>query len=181
MTLAARPPSRTAPARQPPGAGGLRFGDGNIRPAVGPAAGQRHVDAHAFRPALRLTKLTARGIRRQVGNVLDAARGIVQFHRIHGLDFEAAEAARLHGQHFAFQLRVDHGRAEPPPAHHRPRIGRRRCQPRSNIGDAVRERRRGLCAPATRRSSHVAMRRLGRPRQAPMSRASRAGTIVKNS
>jgi hypothetical protein len=35
---------------------------------------------------------------RQVGHVLDAARGIVELHRVHGLDFEAAEAAGLHGQ-----------------------------------------------------------------------------------
>ena len=102
-----------------------RLGDRYVRPAVGPAAGQREVHAQAeFLGLLAGECERVEELAGEIRQVADAMRRIVQNQRIDRLHLEAADAALLHGEHLALQLRPGHRGAEPPPAHHDPRIVR---------------------------------------------------------
>ncbi len=133
-------PGRHLDAGQAQARGGVL--DLDVRPAEGPARTERDVHAQPLRAALAVGEGDGvQELRRQVGQVPDAARRIVELHRVDRLDLEAAEAAGLHGRDLAFQLGRHHGGAEPPPAHQRPGVRRRGCHARGDLGDAVEHHR----------------------------------------
>ena len=119
--------------------------DRRVRSAIGPAAAERNIDAH---PQLaRFVVGETHGIEkaiRKIRQVDQSARRVVERHRIHRLDFHAANAAVLHGAQLAFELGFLDRRAEPPPAHHDPAVIRRVRKGGTQIVHGV--ARRGLGA-----------------------------------
>ena len=100
--------------------------DRRVRSAIGPAAAERDIDAHA--QLARFVVGETHGVEkavREIRQVHQAARRVVERQRIHRLDLDAANTAFLHGAQLAFQLGLFHRRAEPPPAHHDPAVIRR--------------------------------------------------------
>ncbi len=79
--------------------GGLA--DGNLRPAVGPTAAQRQIEAQSqLRGPLRREPQRIEKRSRHEGKVVYATLGIVEGHRVNRLHLEAADAALLHVLHF---------------------------------------------------------------------------------
>src|SRR5207249_12119628 len=61
----------------------------------------------------------------EIGKVLEAARGIVEFKQVDRLDFNSPDSAFLHPAKFPRKFRPCHRRPEPPPAHQDPAVVRR--------------------------------------------------------
>src|ERR1019366_4410019 len=112
------------------------LGDGNVRPAVGPATAECEIEAQAELAGFFAGE--TEGLDEtigEIGQVADALLGIVKLEGIDGLDFDAADAAFLHGAQLAFEFVVGDGGAEPPPADHDARVGGRLFEGAAEIGD----------------------------------------------
>ena len=100
--------------------------DGGMRAAVRPTAAQGQI--HPQTQFARLIVGEPQGVEEAVGKVRKVDQptgGVVEHHRIDGLNFHPANARFLHGPQLALELRLDYGGAEPPPAHHDAAVGRR--------------------------------------------------------
>ena len=99
------------------------------------------------RAVAALWRTASRNGRRQERMVDEPAPAIVGHQRIDRLHFDAAEAGVVHRLQLAIEAGRRDGRAEPPPAHHRPRIGRAAaCHTRRNAASGS-----ARCAAASRR------------------------------
>ena len=112
--------------------------DRDVRPAVGPAAAEREVEAQA-EPTRRRGAVT-HGVeegRRQERMIDEAAAAIVGDERVDRLHLDAAEAGVVHRLQLAVEALGRDGGAEPPPPHHRPRVRGRLLPHAPQIGQRI--------------------------------------------
>ncbi len=115
-----------------------RVTDRHISAAVRPAAAQRHTQTQAqIVRRLRGEAHHVEKIFREKRQIAKSLLRIVELERIDRLHLHAADAARLHGAQLTGQLALLHRGAEPPPAHHGPRIHGRRGKAAANRGEGI--------------------------------------------
>jgi hypothetical protein len=100
--------------------------DRHHRAAKRPATSESQIKAQS--QFARFLGSEPQGVKEAVGEKRqgpDSLFRIIQHQRINRLHFKAADAAFFHQLHLALEFRLCHRRAEPPPAHHDPRVVRR--------------------------------------------------------